>query len=155
MLFWVWKKNMIKLLKIYQLRVRIGWGLTGSKWKSRWSFKQQLDIKWSLFTLLFPILLRNKQKPIRIVVKATYNLHSNKYFEIWNVTFWGRSLVTKLSRFHLISRAADEIKALPISTDFRNGNKELLLLFSIRSVWFYWSLLIWQHKFRTRLLHYS
>ena len=45
---------------------------------------------------------------LEIVVKATYDLHANKYFEIFNLTFWGRSLVTR--RFHSNSQGADEIK---------------------------------------------
>ena len=70
---------------------------------------------------------------LEIVVKATYGLHSNKYFEILNLTFWGRSLVTRRFGLHSNSRDADEIKGLPISIDFCNKNTQLLLLFSIIS----------------------
>ena len=64
MIFWIWKKDLIKLLKIYQLLVRICWGLPGSVWKSQWLSKQEADITGNLYTYLFPILLQNKQKPI-------------------------------------------------------------------------------------------
>ena len=63
---------MLKLLKIYQMQVRIAWGLTVSVWKLPWSFKQQPEIKWNLYTYLFPILLQNKQKPIRISCKSNF-----------------------------------------------------------------------------------
>ena len=64
MVFWIWKKDLIKLLKICQLSARICWGLPGSAWKSRWSSKQQSEITGNLYTYLFPILLQNKQKSI-------------------------------------------------------------------------------------------
>ena len=53
MLFWIWKKDIIKLLKIHQLELSICWGLSGTVWKSHWSFKQQPEIKWNLCTYLF------------------------------------------------------------------------------------------------------
>ena len=127
---------MVKLLKIYMLYVRIGWGLTGSVSKSRWSFKQQPEIKWNLYTYLFPILLQDKQKLIRNSCKTTFGWHSNKYFEIFHLTFWGRSLVTRRFGLYSNSRGADEIKFFPISIEFRNRNTELLLLFSIISTRF-------------------
>ena len=43
------KKDLIKLLKVYQLKARICWGLPGSAWKSRWSSKQQPEIKWNFY----------------------------------------------------------------------------------------------------------
>ena len=64
MVLWIWKKDLIKLLKIYQLLVRICWGLPGSVWKSQWLSKQEADITGNLYTYLFPILLQNRQKPI-------------------------------------------------------------------------------------------
>ena len=65
---------------------------------------------------------------LEIVVKATYGLHSNKYFKILNLTILGRSLVTRCFGLHSNSRGTDEIKGLPISIDFCNRNTELLLL---------------------------
>ena len=109
--------------------MRIGWGLTGSVWKSRWSFMQHPEIKRNLYTELFAISLQNKQKPVRNSCKTD----SNEYFEILNLTFWGRSLVVRRFGHHSNSRGADEIKGLPISIDFYNRNMELLLLFSIIS----------------------
>ena len=64
---------------------------------------------------------------LEIVVKATYGLHSNKYFEILNLTFWGASLVTRRFELHSNSRGADEIKGLPISIDF--CNRKFLILY--------------------------
>ena len=64
MVFWIWKKNLIKLLNIYQLWARICWELPGNVWKSRWSSKQKPDITRNLYSYIFPILLQNKQKPI-------------------------------------------------------------------------------------------
>ena len=64
MLFWIWKKDLIKLLKIYRLQARICWGLPGSAWKLRWSSKQWPEITGNLYTYLFPILQQKKQKPI-------------------------------------------------------------------------------------------
>ena len=79
----------------------------------------------------------NRDK-LEIVVKATYGLQSRKFFEILNLTFWGRSLVTRRFGFHSNSWGADKIKGLTISIDFRNRNTELLLVFSIISSWFKW-----------------
>ena len=91
-----------------------------------------------LLTLLtyFPILLQGKQKLTRNCSKATYGLHPNKYFGIFNVTFWGRSLVTRCFGPYSNSWDAYEIKGLPISLKFRNRNTELLLLFSFVSLCF-------------------
>ena len=75
------------------------------------------------------------EKQIEMVVKATYDLHRNKYFEIFSLTFCGRSLVTKRFGVHSNSQGADEIKNLPILIDFRNRNTELPLLLSIMSPW--------------------
>ena len=75
------------------------------------------------------------ENQLEIVVKATYSLHRNKYFEIFSLTFWGRSLVARRFGVHPNSQGADEIKDLLISIDFRNRNTELLLLLSITSPW--------------------
>ena len=64
MVFCIWKKNLIRLLKIYQLYARICWWLPGGVWKSPWSSKQEAKITGNLYTCLFSILLQNKQKPI-------------------------------------------------------------------------------------------
>ena len=69
------------------------------------------------------------------IVKATYGLHPTKYFEILNLIFWWRSLVTRRFGLHANSWVADEIKDFPISIDFCNRNTEMLLLFSIISPW--------------------
>ena len=114
--------------------MRINWELTGKVWKLRWLFKQQPEIKWNLYTYLCSILLQNKNRnQLEIVLKATYGLHPNKYLKILDLTFWGRSLVTRRFGLPTNSRGADEIKGLPISIDFPNRITELLLLFSIIS----------------------
>ena len=70
------------------------------------------------YTYLYTYSKINRNQ-LKIVVKATYGLHPNKYFEIMNLTFWKRSLVTKRFGLHSNSRGADEIKGLSISIDFR------------------------------------
>ena len=62
-------------------------------------------MKIALIICLFPILPQNKKKPIKIAVEATYGLHPNKYFEIFNLTFGERSLVTCVSGFIQIPKA--------------------------------------------------
>ena len=81
----------------------------------------------------FPILFQDKQKLIRNSFKETYGLQTNKYFELFYLTFWGRSLVMISFRLYSNSRGANEIKGLPISIEFCNRNMELLLLFGIIS----------------------
>ena len=54
-----------------------------------------------------------------IVVEPTYGLNPNLYFEILNLKFGGRSLVTRRFDLHLNCRGPDEIKGLPISIGFR------------------------------------
>ena len=76
--------------------------------------------------IFYQFYFKIKRNKLEIVVKATYGLHPNKYFEILNLTFWGRSLVTRRFGLHSISRGADEIKGLPISIDFRKRNTGVL-----------------------------
>ena len=87
--------------------------------------------------IFFQFYCRINRNQLEIVVKATYGLHANKYFEILNLTFGGRSLVTRRFGLHSSSREADKIKDLLISIYFCNKNTELLLLFSIISPCFY------------------
>ena len=94
---------------------------------------QRLNEISILSFLQFYYKIRRNQ--LEIVVKATYDLHSNKYFEILNLTFWGRSPVTRRFGLHSNSRGADEIKGLQISIDFYNRNREFLHLFSNMSPW--------------------
>ena len=47
-----------------------------------------------------------------------YGLHPNEYFEILNLKFGERNLVTRCFRLHSNFRVADEIRDLPISRDF-------------------------------------
>ena len=82
---------------------------------------------------------------LELAVKATYGLRSNKFFETLNLTFWGRSLMTKRFGLHSNSRGAVEIKDLLISLDFRNRNTELLFLFRIISPCFEVS---WKNEIR-------
>ena len=46
-----------------------------------------------------------------------------------NLTFWGRSLVTRRFGLHSNSRGADEIKGFPISIDFCNRCYSCLVLY--------------------------
>ena len=98
--------------------------------------KLRLNEMFMLSFLKFYCKINRNQ--LEIVVKATYSLHSNKYFEILNLTFWGKSLVARRLGLHSNSRGVDEIKGLPISIDFCDRNTDLLLLFSIISPWCYW-----------------
>ena len=102
-------------------------------WKLRWLFKQQPEIKWNLYTYLFPILLQDKQKLIKDSCKATYGLYHKKYLEIFHLTFWRSVLMTRRFGLFSIFRGAYEIKGLPISMEFRNWKAELLLVFNIIS----------------------
>ena len=45
--------------------------------------------------------------------------------------------MTRYFGLHSNSRGTDEIKGFPISIDFRNRNTELLLMFSIISLWLF------------------
>ena len=58
---------------------------------------------------------RNQSKT---VVESIYGLYPNQCFEILNLKFRGRSLVTRRFRFHSNSQGADEIIDLPILIDF-------------------------------------
>ena len=44
---------------------------------------------------------------LQIVVRRTRGLHSNNYFEILNLIFGGRNLVTSCFGLHLNSRGAE------------------------------------------------
>ena len=85
----------------------------------------------------FNFTAKNNRNQLEKVVKAFYGLHPNKYFEILNLAFEGRSLVMRCFRLHQKSRGTDEITDLPISIDFCSRNAELLLLFSTISPWLY------------------
>ena len=100
--------------------------MTGRVWPDCLSNKQRINEISILSFLQFYCKINRNQ--LEIVVKATYGLHSNKYFEILNLTFWGRSLVARHFGLHSNYRGADEIKDFPILIDF-----EFLLLFSIIS----------------------
>ena len=99
----------------------------------------------------FQFYFKINRNQLEIVLKATYSLYPNKFFKILYLTFWGRSLVTKRFNLHPNSRGTDEIKGLPISTDFCNRNTELLPLFSIISPWYTYVLLLLK-GFTTRLI---
>ena len=74
LLLWIWKKDVIVRIFLYE---NVNW--KRCVWKLRWSFKQQPEIKWNLYTDLFPILLQNKQKPIT----PNTLINTSKYW-IWN-----------------------------------------------------------------------
>ena len=133
MLFWIWKKDILKLLKYTNCK----WGFAQDclevyeNGTDHLSNNQRLNEISKL--IFFQFYFKIKRNQLEIVLTATYGLHPNKYFEILNLTFWGRSLLTRRFGLHSNSRGADEIKDLPISIDLRNRNTELLLLFSIIS----------------------
>lgn len=66
----------------------------------------------------FQFFCKINRNLIEIAVKATYDLHSNKYIEIPSLTFWGRNLITRRFGLHSNSRDVDEIRHLTISIDF-------------------------------------
>ena len=86
------------------------------------------NLRLNEISTFFQFYLKRIRNQLEVIVKETYSLHPNKYFEI----FWERSLVMRRFGFHSNSRGADEIKGLSISIDFRNI--ELLLLLSIISL---------------------
>ena len=91
-----------------------------------------LRIDWKCMKIN-QIYCKINRNQLEIIVKATYGLHSTKYFKILNLTFWGKDLVTRRFGLRSNSRGGDEIKCLPTSTNFCNRNTDLLLLFSIIS----------------------
>ena len=86
------------------------------------------NLRLNKISTFFQFYLKRIRNQLEVIVKETYSLHPNKYFEI----FWERSLVMRRFGFHSNSRGADEIKGLSISIDF--CNTELLLLLSITSL---------------------
>ena len=79
-----------------------------------------------------------QKNQLEIIVKATYSLHPNKYFEMSNL------LEEACFRLHSNSRGADKIKDLSILKDFCSRTTELLLLFGTHQFsditcheWFY------------------
>ena len=76
----------------------------------------------------FQLYCKINRNQLEIVVKANYDLHSNKCLLIVHLIFWGRSLVMRRFGLHSNSWSADEIKGLPFSMDIRNTITELLLL---------------------------
>ena len=64
--------------------------------------------------MFFQFYCKINRNQLEIVVKATYGLHANKYFEILDLKFWQRSLVTRHIGLHSNSRGADEINGLSI-----------------------------------------
>ena len=86
------------------------------------------NLRLNEISTFFQFYLKRIRNQLEVIVKETYSLHPNKYFEI----FWERSLVMRRFGFHSNSRGADEIKGLSISIDF--CNTELLLLLSIASL---------------------
>ena len=68
---------------------------------------------------MLPILLQNKQKPIRNNCRR--NLWPIPISVLLNIEFnvLGKGMVTKRFGFHSSSRGEDEIKVLPISIDFQ------------------------------------
>ena len=68
---------------------------------------------------------------LEIIMKTTYGLHPNKYFDILNPTFGKEAWWRGVSDFIQIPEAWMRSKACQFNIDFRNRNLELLLLFSI------------------------
>ena len=87
MLFLIWKKDMIELLKICQPQ----WGL-GEDWPKVYEYhadrlSNNLRLSENSILSFFQFYCKIKINRLEIVVKATYDLHANKYFEIFNLTF--------------------------------------------------------------------
>ena len=109
--------------------MRICWGLPGSVWKSRWSFKQYSDITGNLYTYIFPILLQNKQKPI------TNSCKNNLWSKL--------TVILSKTQFKILTKKPGD-EAFQVSFKFpRRGwdqrladFMELLLLFSITTPWY-------------------
>ena len=68
--------------------------------------------------IFFQFYCKINRNRLEIVAEATYGLHTNKCFEILNVTFEGRILVTRNFRLHSNPRGLDEIRDMPISIEF-------------------------------------
>ena len=106
------------------------------------SLSNNLRLNEISILIFFQFYFKINRNQLQISVKATYGLHSDKHLEILNLTFWGRSLVTRHFGLYLNSRGSHEIKDLPILIHFCNRNTGLLLLFSIISPCFYTKFLI-------------
>lgn len=64
--YWIWKKDIVKLLKVYQLLARICWGLVEVYENHTNYLNNNLTLnETSTIIIFFSTLLQNKQKPIR------------------------------------------------------------------------------------------
>ena len=141
----LWKANFIlNLQKRYDKTLKIDnnctWGLAKDwlevyeNWADRLSNNPRLnEISRLTFSQFYFKINKNQ---LKIVLKATYGLHPNKYFKILHLIFWGINLVTRRLHLYSNSRGEDDIKGLPISIDFCTRNTEFSLLFSIISPWY-------------------
>ena len=68
--------------------------------------------------IFFQFYCKINRKQLEIVLEESYDLHPDKYFEILNQTFGGRSPVTRRFWLHSNSRGVDDMRDLPISIDF-------------------------------------
>ena len=69
--------------------------------------------------IIFQFYCKINWNQLKIVAETTYGLNPHQYFEIFNLNFWRKSLVTKRFGFHSDSRSTDEIKDLLILIDFK------------------------------------
>ena len=130
MLFWIWKRDTINILKMYQLQVRIR-----RKYMKIALIYLRNNLRLNEISILtiLQTYCKIQKNQLEIIVKATYSLHPNKYFEMLNL------LEEACFRLHSNSRGADKILK-----DFCSRTTELLLLFSTHQFsditcheWFY------------------
>ena len=131
MLFWIWKKDMIKLLKIYICkRESAEDGLEVYEHRADHLSNNLRSTEIFILTLFYVHnSIRNSCKSNLWVINSSK--HPSKYFKILNLVFYGTSLVTWCFGLHSNSRGAYEIRDLLTSIDFSNRNTQLLILLSI------------------------
>ena len=119
MVFWIWKKDLIKLLKYTSCRQGFSEDCLKEYENCADNLSNNLGLHEKSILIFFQFYFKIRRNQSEIVVEAAYDLYPCKCFEILKLKFWGRSLETKHFGFYSNSWGADEIKDLPILVDFR------------------------------------
>ena len=69
--------------------------------------------------MFFYFYCKINRNQLERVLEAIYGLRLDKYFEISNIAFRGKKLVTRHFLLHSNSQSMDKIRDLPISIDLR------------------------------------
>ena len=85
MVFWIWKKDLIKILKTCQLQVIFTDDCLEVYESCADNLSNKLRLNEISILIFFPILLQNTQKPIRNSCRS--NLWSKPILILWNIEF--------------------------------------------------------------------